>query len=92
MQKLRKVGTSGLKEKGHVVAGHAISDDDRGDILKYDGKSNLLEPQPSNDPHDPLNFPSLVKVGILAVLGYWAFLGTANLIIVVRLSTSNLCE
>jgi hypothetical protein len=51
--------------------------------LKYNKKGILLEPQPSDDPHDPLNFPRFQKYIILAVLSYWAWLGTTNLIIVV---------
>ena len=45
--------------------------------------SVLLEPKPSDDPHDPLNFSTWQKLSLLAVLSYWAFLGTTNLIIVV---------
>jgi hypothetical protein len=51
--------------------------------LKYNKKGILLEPQPSDDPHDPLNFPRFQKYFILATLAYWAYLGTTNLIIVV---------
>lgn len=50
--------------------------------LKY-SKGILLDPQPSDDPHDPLNFSTWQKLAILAILAYWAFLGTTNLIIVV---------
>ena len=49
---------------------------------KYTG-GILLEPQPTDDPNDPLNFPFWQKCGILTILAYWAFLGTTNLIIVV---------
>jgi hypothetical protein len=51
---------------------------------RYDKKGALLEPQPTDDPQDPLNFSSWQKLSILAILAYWAFLGTTNLIIVVR--------
>lgn len=51
--------------------------------IKYTSKGVLLEPQPSDDTHDPLNFPAWQKVSILIILAYWAFLGTCNLIIVV---------
>lgn len=54
--------------------------------LKYASKGVLLEPQPSDDPHDPLNFPAWQKISILIILAYWAFLGTTNLIIVVGCS------
>jgi hypothetical protein len=52
-------------------------------VLKYSKGGMLLQPQPSDDPHDPLNFPTWQKLSILVILAYWAFLGTANLIIVV---------
>lgn len=57
-------------------------------LSKFNRKGILLEPQPSSDPHDPLNFPSWQKISILFVLAYWAFLGTANLIIVVSFWSS----
>ncbi|KAK7897451.1 hypothetical protein LTR67_005340 [Exophiala xenobiotica] len=50
--------------------------------IKYDGNGNPLEPQPSADPHDPLNLPSWQKWPLMAVLAYWSFIGTMNLIIV----------
>jgi hypothetical protein len=52
-------------------------------VLKHSKDGILLHPQPSDDPHDPLNFPTWQKLSILVILAYWAFLGTANLIIVV---------
>lgn len=52
--------------------------------LKYSKGGILLDPQPSDDPHDPLNFSHLEKGRVLIGLAYWAFLGTANLIIIVR--------
>jgi hypothetical protein len=63
---------------------HEFKPDDGGDPSLKCGKNGMiLEPQPSDDPHDPLNFPTWQKLSILVVLAYWAFLGTANLIIVV---------
>jgi hypothetical protein len=56
--------------------------------IKYDGNGNPLEPQPSADPHDPLNLPSWQKWPLMAVLAYWSFIGTMNLIIVVCRSPS----
>lgn len=56
--------------------------EDNGRTLKY-RNGILLDPQPSEDPHDPLNFPLWQKACLLAILSYWAFLGTTNLIIVV---------
>lgn len=37
-----------------------------------------LEPQPSDDPHDPLNWPESKKIRILAVLCLSAFAGVAQ--------------
>lgn len=58
-------------------------DDGPSPVLKYSKSGTLLEPQPSDDPHDPLNFPTWQKFFIMVILAYWAFLGTASLIIVV---------
>lgn len=52
--------------------------------IKYDRNGNPLDPQPSADPHDPLNFATWQKWSLMAVLSYWSFIGTMNLIIVVR--------
>lgn len=51
--------------------------------MKYTENGILLDPQPSDDPHDPLNFSAWEKGCLLVALAYWAFLGTTNLIVVV---------
>ena len=51
--------------------------------LKRNKGGIVLEPQPSNDVHDPLNFSKWEKGCVLFSLAYWAFLGTTNLIVVV---------
>lgn len=51
--------------------------------MKYTKNGILLDPQPSDDPHDPLNFSAWEKGCVLVALAYWAFLGTTNLIVVV---------
>lgn len=51
--------------------------------IQYDSNGIPLEPQPSADPHDPLNFPTWLKWSLMAILAYWSFIGTMNLIIVV---------
>lgn len=58
--------------------------------IRYDRGGNPLEPQPSADPHDPLNFPTWQKWSLMAILSYWSFLGTMNLIIVVRATENGL--
>jgi hypothetical protein len=60
-------------EKGNLSAGP----------FKYNRKGILLDPQPSYDPHDPLNFSAWEKGCVLVALAFWAYLGTTNLIIVV---------
>lgn len=78
-------GTTDSGERDHVEdlpIGDVVS------TLKYHN-GILLEPQPSDDPHDPLNFPVWLKMCLLAILAYWAFLGTTNLIIVVWHSTTD---
>jgi hypothetical protein len=80
------------RESAHCSEGddlEKLSDTERNPIPKFDKNGALLEPQPTNDPHDPLNFSSWQKLSILAILAYWAFLGTTNLIIVVRCTRSS---
>ena len=41
-----------------------------------------LVPQPSNDPYDPLNWPTAQKLLILIIICVWSFMGTLNMIAV----------
>lgn len=61
---------------------------DAHDQLKRTKHGIVLEPQPSDDVHDPLNFSAWEKGCILLSLSYWAFLGTTYLIVVVSLEAS----
>ena len=45
---------------------------------KRDAKGILLEPQPSDDPQDPLNWPIFKKLTITAVLSLASFAGIAQ--------------
>ncbi|KAJ5811775.1 hypothetical protein N7474_008076 [Penicillium riverlandense] len=66
----------------HVMLEELEDGRSSGGLLKYSKKGILLDPQPSDYPHDPLNFSHLEKGRVLIGLAYWAFLGTANLIII----------
>lgn len=46
--------------------------------VKRNSRGIKLEPQPSDDPKDPLNWPMTKKAGILAILCLSAFAGTAQ--------------
>ncbi|KAL6251955.1 hypothetical protein RBB50_002165 [Rhinocladiella similis] len=73
-----EAGVAETEPQEHVEQCRA---EDNSRTLKYHN-GILLDPQPSEDPHDPLNFPFWQKASLLAILSYWAFLGTTNLIIV----------
>ena len=70
-----------------IETAHLDANDQQALPIEYDPNGNPLDPQPSADPHDPLNLPQWQKWGLIAALSYWAFLGTMNLIIVVRITS-----
>lgn len=53
---------------------------DSNPALKVSKDGLPLEPQPADDPFDPLNWPRVQKLAILAVLCIWAFQGPAHMI------------
>lgn len=48
----------------------------------YDRNGQHLNPQPSTDPEDPLNWPLTLKVGVLIQVCILAALGTLNTAII----------
>jgi hypothetical protein len=50
--------------------------------LKFDSKGLPLVPQPSDDPNDPLNWPTRKKMPIVAMMATIAFFATFSVAVI----------